>query len=105
MVLLRKCVSCNLLCIYMCTATHALLMVTEDPYNVSRPLDQMLGPIAINSSVLSNEFILVQKPVNWSLGEEYSSPLWVSNFRRPFQQANFPLQIQEEVGLWARPQP
>lgn len=79
------------------TDTHAMLMVTQDSYNESRPFDPTLGPIAINTTILSNEYILVQKPVNWSVEGEYNSPLWVSTFRRPFRQANFPLQIQEEV--------
>lgn len=79
------------------TETHAEFLVTEAPYDEIRVFDPALGAIAINSSIFSYEFILVQKPVNWTEQENYTTPLWVSSYRRPFQKANFPFELYQEV--------
>ena len=79
-------------------------MVTEEPYMELREFDPNLGPIAINSSIFAAEYILVQKPVNLTENRDAGSPLWVSAFRRPFQQAVFPFSLQQDVsmllGVW-----
>ena len=72
-------------------------MVTQYPFEEAELFDYNIGPIDINSSVWAGEYILVQKSFNWTLQSEYQSPLWVSYFRQPFQQARFPLQSQEHV--------
>ena len=87
---------------YPCPETHAELMFIVDPYEKADRFDPYLGEIAIGSTVWAREFILVQKPINWTVQEEYSSPLWVSTFRQPFRQAQFPLKSQEEVSLEPR---
>ena len=37
-----------------------------------------------------------QKP-GQTQSSEYASPLWVSHWRKPFMQAQFPLEIEEKV--------
>ena len=79
--------------------THAEFLVTQDPYDEIRWFDPALGPIAINSTMFSYEFILVQTPVNWTEQETYTTPLWVSAYRQPFQRANFPFELYQEVSI------
>lgn len=76
---------------------QAELMVTQYPFEESEPFDFNIGPIDIDSSVWARQYILVQKSFNWTQQSEYQSPLWVSTYRQPFQQARFPLQSEEHV--------
>jgi PKD repeat protein len=71
--------------------THALLKTTLDPYASSQELDPQLGPIKINSTVLSREYILVKKYAEWA-----TVPLWVSTYRGPFRQTSFPATTKQD---------
>ena len=69
-------------------------MTSRDPYldADTSELDPELGHIKINSTVLNHEYILVQK-----LDRSDLVPLWVSAYRRPFQQANFQEPMEQAV--------
>ena len=69
-------------------------MVSQDPYSEAdtREFDPALGPIKINSTVFSHEFIMVQK-----YHESALVPLWVSTYRRPFQHTSFRQSLYQDV--------
>ena len=102
-----------------------LYKATQSTYSNPPPFDSSLGVFMPNSFALSYQYMFVQVrytvlfyslslplslPLSLSLSHiqrnytdtgrpsgGYASPLWVSNYRKPFKAASFSLQLEERV--------